>query len=111
LAQVANVASCGYIAGMRVVGIREFKNRLSAYIRAVRGGESVLVTDRGRVVAEMRPFDSSSGVELSAGLAELVRNGTVRLPVVRHDAALYARQPTRAAGAATRLIDEDRGTR
>ena len=40
---------------MKAVGIRELKNRLSEYVRLVRGGEEFLVTDRGEVVAELRP--------------------------------------------------------
>ena len=39
---------------MRAVGIRELKNRLSEYLRQVQNGERVLVTDRGRVIAELR---------------------------------------------------------
>ena len=38
------------------VGTRELKNRLSHYLRRVReAGESIYVTDRGEVVAELRP--------------------------------------------------------
>ena len=40
---------------MRVAGIRELKARLSAYIRDVERGDTVLVTDRGRVVAQITP--------------------------------------------------------
>jgi prevent-host-death family protein len=40
---------------MRTVGLRELQNRLSEYVREVRSGESVLVTDRGEVVAELIP--------------------------------------------------------
>jgi len=36
------------------VGTKELKNRLSYYLRRVRNGESVEVTDRGTVVAELR---------------------------------------------------------
>lgn len=39
---------------MKTVGVRELKNRLSEYLRLVRRGERVLVTDRGEVVAELR---------------------------------------------------------
>ncbi|MBV8201101.1 MAG: type II toxin-antitoxin system prevent-host-death family antitoxin [Acidobacteria bacterium] len=39
---------------MKAVGIRELKNSLSEYLRQVRGGEEVLVTDRGKPVAELR---------------------------------------------------------
>ena len=38
---------------MKAVGIRELKNRLSEYVRLVKNnGESILVTDRGAIVAE-----------------------------------------------------------
>jgi antitoxin (DNA-binding transcriptional repressor) of toxin-antitoxin stability system len=39
---------------MKAVAVKELKNRLSAYLREVAKGEVVLVTDRGRVVAELR---------------------------------------------------------
>jgi len=39
---------------MKAVAVRELKSRLSAYLREVAAGEVVLVTDRGRVVAEFR---------------------------------------------------------
>ena len=38
---------------MKSVGLRELKNRLSEYVRDVRSGEGVLVTDRGEIVAEL----------------------------------------------------------
>ena len=40
---------------MKSVGLRELKNKLSEYVRDVRSGESVLVMDRGEVVAELLP--------------------------------------------------------
>ena len=36
------------------VGTKELKNRLSHYLRLVREGENVQVTDHGTVVAEIR---------------------------------------------------------
>ncbi len=39
---------------MRIVGVRELKNRLSEYLRLVSAGEEILVTVRGEVVAELR---------------------------------------------------------
>jgi antitoxin (DNA-binding transcriptional repressor) of toxin-antitoxin stability system len=39
---------------MKTAGVRELENHLSAYVREVENGETVLVTDRGRVVAELR---------------------------------------------------------
>lgn len=38
---------------MRSVGLEVLKNNLSEYVRAASGGETVLVTERDRVVAEL----------------------------------------------------------
>ena len=40
---------------MRSVGLKMLKNKLSEYVRAAAGGETVLVTDRDRIVAEIGP--------------------------------------------------------
>ena len=40
---------------MAIVGLKMLKNGLSEYIRLVQAGETVTVTDRGRVVAEIVP--------------------------------------------------------
>ena len=47
-------ASRGYVDIMRAVGLKVLKNRLSEYVRLAASGETVLVTDRERVVAERR---------------------------------------------------------
>ena len=63
---------------MRVVGIRELKARLSAYLRDVARGEVFLVTDRDRVVAELRPPRSSvtePADELEQAIETLVEAG------------------------------------
>jgi antitoxin (DNA-binding transcriptional repressor) of toxin-antitoxin stability system len=39
----------------KAVGVKQLKARLSEYLRLVRAGETVLVTDRDEVVAELRP--------------------------------------------------------
>ena len=40
---------------MRSVGLKILKNKLSEYVRAAAAGETILVTDRDRVVAELVP--------------------------------------------------------
>jgi antitoxin (DNA-binding transcriptional repressor) of toxin-antitoxin stability system len=40
---------------MKVVGIKQLKARLSEYVRLVKAGEIVLVTERDDVVAELCP--------------------------------------------------------
>jgi antitoxin (DNA-binding transcriptional repressor) of toxin-antitoxin stability system len=44
---------------MKTVGIRDLEAHLSAYLRDVTRGERLLVTDRGRVVAELRQPDAA----------------------------------------------------
>jgi prevent-host-death family protein len=43
------------LVSMKTVGIKALKDNLSAYVRAAEAGETVLVTDRGKVVAELVP--------------------------------------------------------
>jgi len=38
---------------MRTVGLKVLKNKLSEYVRAAASGETVVITDRGRPVAEL----------------------------------------------------------
>lgn len=61
---------------MRSVGLKVLKNKLSEYIRLAAGGETVLVTDRDRVVAEIVPPQAGRSPLLAdALLAEAVREG------------------------------------
>ena len=59
---------------MRAVGLKILKNKLSEYVRLAAGGETVLVTDRDRVVAELVPPEMDAVPLLAdAMLAEAVR--------------------------------------
>ena len=66
---------------MRSVGLKVLKNKLSEYVRLAAGGETVLVTDRDRVVAEIVPPQSGRSPHIAdALLAEAVREGLVAAP-------------------------------
>ena len=68
---------------MRSVGIKMLNNRLSEYVRLAASGETVLVTDRDRVVAEIGPPQSTrSPVLADALLAEAVRKGWLTPPLL-----------------------------
>lgn len=41
---------------MKEVGVRELKNRLSEYLRRVKAGEDVVVTEHGRPLAKLSPL-------------------------------------------------------
>ena len=63
---------------MRSVGIKVLKNKLSEYVRLAAGGETVLVTDRDRVVAELVPPRAKGrATTADARWAELIRRGIV----------------------------------
>ena len=61
---------------MRAVGLRILKNQLSEYVRLAASGETILVTDRERVVAELVPPREGRAPSVQdALLAEAVRKG------------------------------------
>lgn len=49
------VTTGDYHRVMKVVGIKQLKAKLSEYVRLAKAGETVLVTERDEVVAELRP--------------------------------------------------------
>ena len=98
---------------MRTIGIRELKNRLSEVVRTVKGGEHVLVTDRGTVVAELvPPGRAGADPTIPAGLARLAERGVARVGA-SNDPALYRELPRlrRKPPSVARLLDDERGTR
>lgn len=95
------------------MGIRELKNRLSEYLRQVRNGERVLVTDRGEAVAELRPPGEPDGTEKYPGLHALARSGLLRLGQPNR-AELYPSLPPAAPDypdLSTWLLEQDRTDR
>ena len=92
---------------MTSVGLRQLKNNLSEYVRRAANGELVQVTDRGKVIAELRPPDHGQ-IDYPL-LREAVGRGSVRrgLPNDRREVydlpALDALLP---AGIVTTLLDE-----
>jgi len=64
---------------MKAVGIKQLKARLSEYLRLAKGGETILVTDRDEVVAELRPArrQGRAGEDLEETLQALAEAGEV----------------------------------
>lgn len=98
---------------IKTVNVRGLKDRLSAYLRDVQRGDVVLVTDRGRVVAELRQ-PTVGGIEqpeISPRLRKLVEAGvlTVGLP---NSADAYPKPDVELpADVVTRALDATRGYR
>jgi antitoxin (DNA-binding transcriptional repressor) of toxin-antitoxin stability system len=96
---------------MRAVGVKVLKNRLSEYVRLAASGETVLVTDRDRVVAELGPPRAGRAPALAdALLSEAVREGLLSAPLIVAEGP-----PPRLAvmswDALSRAIEADRGDR
>ena len=95
---------------LKTVGVKELKNNLSAYLRDVRRGIRVLVSDRNRVIAELHEPRSGYAVDdsIDPQLAEWIDAGIVAPPTGRKT-NLPACAVRLEEGAAGRLIDEERG--
>jgi prevent-host-death family protein len=81
------------LSGMRTVGLKSLKNKLSEYVRLAAAGETIIITDRDRPVAEIGPPRSSVTPFEERGVREgwlkpaRIRDGTPppRRPMVPFD--------------------------
>jgi antitoxin (DNA-binding transcriptional repressor) of toxin-antitoxin stability system len=99
---------------MKVVGVKQLKARLSEYLRLVKTGEIVLITDREDVVAELRPArrQSASGLSVEEQLQALADAGEITRPSLPKGAWTWKPKGLGLpAGTAARLLDEVRGDR
>jgi prevent-host-death family protein len=97
---------------MKRATITQAKNGLSALIDLVKGGESVVITDRGRAVAMLEPMGTApdpDGRLLRLQRAGLVRVGTGAVP----DKLLRTPPPPLKPGssAVEAILDERRSGR
>lgn len=74
-----HVTTGDYNDCMKSVGIRQLKARLSEYVRLARRGETILVSDRDEVVAELGParHQPLAPDSLGALLDRLARQGQI----------------------------------
>ncbi len=63
---------------MKTSGVRQTRDRFSAYLRMVEQGERVAITHRGRVVAELGPPTHTFEDEAQADQLRRARIGIVR---------------------------------
>lgn len=108
--RLAQVATGSYFGAMRAVGIKVLKNKLSEYVRLAAGGERVLITDRDRVVAELRAPESGTALVADALLAEVVRSGLMSAPLAP-PVGVPPRLPVAPLATLLAELDHDRGDR
>jgi prevent-host-death family protein len=90
--------------GTAVVGIRELKAHLSAYLERVAGGARVTVTDRGREVATLAPI---STLAPEAWVYTLATKGRARWAGGK-PSGLPRRIPSRGKPASAMVIEDRR---
>ena len=99
---------------MKVVGIKQLKARLSEYVRLVKAGETVLVTERDEVVAELRPSRRQAPIadRVEELLEALAASGEItRAAQTKGDWTWGSRGLGLPPGAAQVLLDELRQER
>lgn len=64
---------------MKRVPITKLKARLSEHLEAVKAGEEILVTDRGRPIARLTPIAPQE--QPDARIEQLIRMGLARPPI------------------------------
>jgi antitoxin (DNA-binding transcriptional repressor) of toxin-antitoxin stability system len=92
---------------MRTVGLKVLKNKLSEYVRIAASGETVLVTDRDRVVAELRPPEGRGGTAADVALAEVVQRGWLTAPLIVREGP----PPSMPVATLSQVLDELRADR
>lgn len=96
---------------MRAVGLKVLKNRLSEYVRLAAAGETILISDRERVVAELVPPQAGRSDSLpDALLAQAVRDGLVA-PAVAPGGPLPTTEPVAPLGELLEGLAADRSER
>ena len=93
---------------MRTVGLKTLKNKLSEYVRLAASGETVVISDRGRTVAEIGPPRPRTGFTQFEERG--VREGWLRL-AKDPNAPLPPRNPLVPFDELMRELDEDREDR
>ena len=97
------VVTRDYKVIMRTIGIRELKAQLSRVLREVQDGDHYLITDHGRVVAELRQ-------PLSTDDANLSRTDQVRLQMARAGELRLAERPRWSYGVERPIVQLPDGT-
>jgi len=64
---------------MTTVASKELKNRLGRYLRMVRSGEPVQITDHGRLIGCIVPLEDAAASSELAKISRLVSNGELTL--------------------------------
>ena len=92
------------------LGLREANQQFSKAIKAVRAGEEVILTDRGRPIAVIKPIKEEDAEETA--LQEMARAGLIRLAIKRGPMPSLRQPPIKLKGKSlSQTVIEDREDR
>lgn len=80
------------------VGVRALRDSLSSHLKSVRNGQSVVITDHGKIIARLVP----AGNDVST---QLIAEGLLRAPA---DARIKLPQPMITTSVVSDLINDQR---
>jgi prevent-host-death family protein len=87
------------------VGVRELRQNLSVYLRRVRAGEPLEVTERGRPVAVLQPIGTADAIGRLEARRVPLRRGLGNLADLPPPSQLPLEPPL------SRVLEEQRGER
>lgn len=101
----------GYLASMRAVALKTLETQVSDYVHLAENGETVLITNQDRVVAELIPFrQTPNPFADNPALAEAVRRGWIT-PAEVVSTEPPPRLPVASVKELLKELDEDRADR
>lgn len=95
---------------MKRVGLKKLKNNLSKYVRSAAKGETIELTDRGNVIAELNPPRAQRPMHPSPVIARGIREGWIR-PATDRSGKPPPRHPTMSFKQLMRELNKDRADR
>ena len=97
---------------MRSVGIKVLNSRLSEYVRLAASGETIMVTDRDRVVAGLGPLrETRNPILADAFLTDAVRSGVLSPPTLAASGSPPKPAPVARLDEVLAELDENRRDR
>ncbi len=94
---------------IKTVGIKTLKNQLSLYLREVKAGSIVLITERGNVIAELhKPTMNTPPLANGSIQTKWIQEGKLIAPKIRKKKCLLS-PLKKNAGTAIKILDQERG--
>ena len=91
---------------METAGIKDVKNNLSSYLKRIKAGEEIIITERGKPIARIIR-ENASGTSLHLALAPLIQKGVIKMPTL--NLSQSSAPPLRAPGkSVSEMVLEDR---